>query len=78
MKCPKCGSNQIKVAACHETDDGFWRRRECLQCGRRFNTMETIGDSQYKKDKNDRRKWGTFLNRLLDLVQKEVERLQDV
>ena len=44
MKCVYCGSNDSKVLDSRETDDGnsIRRRRECLGCGKRFTTYETI------------------------------------
>ncbi len=43
MKCPYCGG-ESKVLESRHADEGLAirRRRECLQCGRRFNTMETV------------------------------------
>ena len=44
MKCLYCGSEDSKVIdsrACEELN-AIRRRRECLSCGRRFNTYETI------------------------------------
>lgn len=44
MKCFYCGSEESKVIdsrACEELN-AIRRRRECLGCGRRFNTYETI------------------------------------
>ena len=44
MKCVYCGSEESKVndsRACEELN-AIRRRRECLGCGRRFNTYETI------------------------------------
>lgn len=43
MKCPYCGG-ETKVLESRHANDGLAirRRRECLECGRRFNTMETI------------------------------------
>ncbi len=44
MKCVYCGSEESKVTdsrACEEMN-AIRRRRECLGCGRRFNTYETI------------------------------------
>ena len=44
MKCVYCGSEESKVIdsrACEELN-AIRRRRECLDCGRRFNTYETI------------------------------------
>lgn len=43
MKCPFCGYNDSKVVDSRPTDDGsIRRRRECLECGRRFTTYERV------------------------------------
>ena len=44
MKCIFCGNAESKVVDSRSTDDGnsIRRRRECLQCGKRFTTYEVI------------------------------------
>ena len=44
MKCVFCGSLDSKVIDSRISDDGssIRRRRECLNCGRRFTTYETV------------------------------------
>ena len=44
MKCPYCSYPESKVVDSHHSDDGLSirRRRECLQCQRRFTTYETV------------------------------------
>ena len=44
MKCVYCGSLDSKVIDSRISDDGssIRRRRECLACGRRFTTYETV------------------------------------
>ncbi len=44
MKCPYCGSNEDKVIDSRSVrDDAVTRRRrECVECGRRFTTYERI------------------------------------
>ena len=44
MKCPYCGYQESKVVDSRHSDDGLSirRRRECLQCQRRFTTYETV------------------------------------
>ena len=44
MKCPFCGYAESKVMDSRPTDEGarIRRRRECLQCGKRFTTYEII------------------------------------
>ncbi|MBQ3048754.1 MAG: transcriptional repressor NrdR [Oscillospiraceae bacterium] len=44
MRCPYCGFVESKVADSRPTEDGkmIRRRRECLSCGKRFTTFETV------------------------------------
>ncbi|MCH5297351.1 MAG: transcriptional repressor NrdR [Ruminococcus sp.] len=44
MKCPFCSFEESKVIDSRSADDGerIRRRRECLQCGKRFTTHEVI------------------------------------
>ena len=44
MKCMYCGCEDSKVIDSRSTDDGksIRRRRECIKCGKRFTTFETV------------------------------------
>jgi transcriptional repressor NrdR len=44
MKCPYCGHVDLKVVDSRDSDTGesIRRRRECLQCAKRFTTYERI------------------------------------
>ena len=44
MKCPVCGFEDTKVLDSRPAKEGnsIRRKRECIQCGRRFTTYETI------------------------------------
>lgn len=55
MKCPSCGSEDIKVVDSRPVEDNnsIRRRRECLSCRHRFTTYEVIDAFQpvvIKKD----------------------------
>ena len=57
MKCPFCGFEESKVIDSRPTDEGqrIRRRRECLQCNKRFTTYEIIESLPIiviKKDKS--------------------------
>ena len=43
MRCPFCGSAETKVIDSRFNEDSYSikRRRECLSCGARFNTLES-------------------------------------
>ena len=44
MKCPSCGQLESKVIDSRPSSDGssIRRRRECLECQKRFTTYETV------------------------------------
>ncbi|MDZ7678062.1 MAG: transcriptional regulator NrdR [Acidimicrobiales bacterium] len=44
MKCPGCANLDDKVVDSRQSDDGstIRRRRQCLECGRRFTTFERL------------------------------------
>ncbi len=58
MKCPFCGFLEDKVVDSREAKDGdsIRRRRECLQCGRRFTSYERIDEIPYMVVKKDGRR----------------------
>ena len=47
MVCPKCGSDQLTVVDTRRKEGTVWRRRGCISCGNRFNTVE-IGEERMK------------------------------
>lgn len=58
MKCPFCGENNNKVIDSRLSKDGkaIRRRRECLDCERRFTTYEYIEEIPLMIIKKDRRR----------------------
>jgi len=58
MRCPYCGKDEDKVVDSRPRDDGraIRRRRSCLECGRRFTTIEEIEDKALYVIKNDGRR----------------------
>lgn len=55
MRCPFCGHIEDKVVDSREAKDGdsIRRRRECLDCGRRFTSYERIDEIPYMVVKKD-------------------------
>ncbi len=55
MKCPFCGHLGDKVVDSRESKEGevIRRRRECLECGRRFTSYERIDEIPYMVVKKD-------------------------
>lgn len=58
MKCPYCAENNDRVVDSRESRDGVTirRRRECLECGRRFTSYEQIEDIPYLVVKGEGRR----------------------
>ena len=58
MKCPYCANLGDKVVDSRESREGevIRRRRECLNCGRRFTSYERIDEIPYMVVKKDGRR----------------------
>ncbi len=58
MRCPFCNAKEDKVVDSRTTKDGkaIRRRRECLECGKRFTTYEHIEDIALMVVKKDGRR----------------------
>ena len=58
MKCPYCGHLGDKVVDSRESKEGeaIRRRRECLDCGKRFTSYERIDEIPYMVVKKDGRR----------------------
>ncbi|MCG8590372.1 MAG: transcriptional regulator NrdR [Proteobacteria bacterium] len=58
MKCPFCGDESNRVVDTRLARDGaeIRRRRECLECGRRFTTRERVEEFLPKIIKRDERR----------------------
>jgi transcriptional repressor NrdR len=84
MKCPYCGYEESKVIDSRPTDEGerIRRRRECLQCQKRFTTYEIVESLPIivvKKDKSreqfDRNK---LINSMLRACEKRTVSVESV
>lgn len=87
MKCPFCGYEESKVIDSRPTDEGqrIRRRRECLQCAKRFTTYEVIESLPIiviKKDKSretfNRNKLMTGLLRACEKRPVSIDMLDDM
>ena len=56
MHCPYCSDRGSKVTDSRTNDAGIRRRRECLNCQRRFTTYERVQTSQLTVSKRDGRR----------------------
>ncbi len=87
MKCPFCSFEESKVIDSRPTDEGqrIRRRRECLQCAKRFTTYEIIESLPIiviKKDKSretfDRNKLMTGLLRACEKRPVSIDTLDNM
>ncbi|HQU83722.1 MAG TPA: transcriptional regulator NrdR [Pyrinomonadaceae bacterium] len=67
MKCPFCGFLEDKVVDSRESKEGdsIRRRRECLDCGRRFTSYERIDEIPYMVVKKDGKRATFERNKIL-------------
>jgi len=67
MKCPFCGFLEDKVVDSREAKDGdsIRRRRECLECSRRFTSYERIDEIPYMVVKKDGKREPFDRNKIL-------------
>ena len=73
MKCPYCSSEELKVTDKRPSPEGIRRRRECIDCGKRFTTYETIEKSDFyvvkkdgRREKFDREKMSNGIQRAFE------------
>jgi transcriptional repressor NrdR len=76
MKCPFCSANDDRVVDSRESRDGatIRRRRECLECGRRFTSYEQIEAIPYLVVKSDGRREEFSRSKLLTGLMKACEK----
>ncbi|NLY56463.1 MAG: transcriptional repressor NrdR [Firmicutes bacterium] len=67
MKCPYCGHEETKVLDSRTTDEGasVRRRRECIECSRRFTTYERLDKLPLIVIKKDNRREAFDRNKIL-------------
>ncbi len=56
MRCPYCSGKDSKVTDSRVNDAGIRRRRECLDCQRRFTTHERVHSAHLMVSKRDGRR----------------------
>ena len=75
MKCPYCGFQESKVVDSRPADDGsIRRRRECLQCERRFTTYETVESRPMVVIKKDGSRQSFDRSKVLRGIQRSCEK----
>ena len=76
MKCPYCGYQESKVVDSRHSDDGLSirRRRECLQCQKRFTTYETVESLPIVVIKRDSSRQQFDRNKILNGILRPFEK----
>ena len=76
MRCPFCGHLEDKVVDSREAKDGdaIRRRRECLECGRRFTSYERIDEIPYMVVKKDGRRETFDRNKIMSGLMRACEK----
>lgn len=74
MKCPYCGAESKVIESRHTEGDAIRRRRECLVCSKRFNTMERLEVPPLIVIKKDGRRETFDRNKLLGGILKACEK----
>lgn len=76
MKCPYCEFMESKVVDSRPTDEGqaIRRRRECIDCGKRFTTYEKIEEIPIMVVKKDGNRQSYDRNKLLNGIIKSCEK----
>ena len=76
MKCMYCNSTESRVIDSRPTDEGLAirRRRECVNCGRRFTTYEKIENVQIMVIKKDGRREAFDRSKLLNGIIRACEK----
>ena len=76
MRCPKCSSIEIKVLDTRtgKNETSIRRRRECLNCGYRFTTIEEVLRADLQVVKRDGRREDFDRAKMLGGLKKAVEK----
>ena len=76
MKCPFCGYKEDRVVDSRSTNEGsaIRRRRECLKCGRRFTTYESLEMIPLMVVKKDGRREAFDRNKILQGLLKSCQK----
>lgn len=76
MKCPYCGVEDSKVIDSRSTEEGvaIRRRRECLNCNKRFTTYEKVENVPIMVIKKDRSRQPFDRNKILNGLKRACEK----
>ena len=80
MRCPYCGEEETKVVDSRQADEGrsIRRRRECINCQKRFTTYETVETVPIMVVKRDGRRQPYDRNGLVRACEKRPVSLEEM
>jgi transcriptional repressor NrdR len=75
MKCPYCGSGEFKTLETRDSPENTTRRRkECINCGKRFTTYEYVETVELMVRKKDGKLERFDVNKIIRGLQKACEK----
>ncbi|MCW4007478.1 MAG: transcriptional regulator NrdR [Candidatus Bathyarchaeota archaeon] len=75
MRCPYCGSDEFKTLETRDSPDNTTRRRkECINCGKRFTTYEYVEIVELMVRKKDGKLERFDVNKIIRGLQKACEK----
>lgn len=74
MRCPFCLSEETKVIDKRDSESSTKRRRECLECSKRFTTFERVEDIDIRVIKKDGRREQFSREKLRSGLMKALEK----
>ncbi|MGB9914886.1 MAG: transcriptional regulator NrdR [Candidatus Bathyarchaeales archaeon] len=75
MRCPYCGSDEFKTLETRDSPDNTTRRRkECINCGKRFTTYEYVETVELMVRKKDGKLERFDVNKIIRGLQKACEK----
>jgi transcriptional repressor NrdR len=75
MKCPYCGSEEFKTLETRDSLENTTRRRkECINCGKRFTTYEYVESVEIMVRKKDGKLEQFDVNKIIRGLQKACEK----
>ncbi|MBX5326595.1 transcriptional repressor NrdR [Candidatus Bathyarchaeota archaeon A05DMB-4] len=75
MKCPYCGSENLRTLETRDSfDNAVRRRKECIDCEKRFTTYEYVETVELIVKKKDNRLERFDMNKIIKGLQKACEK----
>jgi len=76
MRCPFCEAPDTKVIDSRPTEEGhaIRRRRECIECGKRFTTYEKVEDVLFMVVKKDGSRESFDRNKILNSIARACDK----